>query len=188
MHYESFYHGLVTSKLWLCEELEKSVSESQKPNVKILGSWHNVMAFMMIVRKPNLYNRIDGYDKDIEAVNVADQICNTWIEIEQPSVSNYVADVSKLDFSSDTNTIYINCSIDQFDDESWYTTIPIGSLVCMQTTTLPTTHEFWHIAQETKDMDDLINKYKLNQVLYTGEKQVPFRDTHYKRLMAIGIK
>jgi hypothetical protein len=184
--YESFYHGLVTSKLWLCEELEKC--SYIKPNIKILGSWHNLMAFMLIVRKPNSYHKIDGYDIDQDAIVVANQICNTWLEMEEPNVTNHVADVSKLDFSNDTNTVYINCSIDQFTDTSWYNTIPAGSLVCMQTTTLPTSHEYWEIQQETKSMEDLLNKYNLGQVYYTGERQIPFRDTSYTRLMAIGTK
>jgi hypothetical protein len=184
--YESFYHGLITSKLWLCEELEKHVQG--KPNVKILGSWHNVMAFMLIVRNPYLYNQIDGYDKDRDAVNVADQICNTWKEIEQPRVTNHVADASQIDFSFDTNTIYINCSVDQFNDTSWYNTIPINNIVCLQTTTLPLDHSHWEINQETKSMDELLDRYKISQVLYSGTRQMPFRDTTYDRLMVIGIK
>ena len=72
---ESFYHGLVVSKLWLCEELERNCN-SYKPNIKILGSWHNLMAFMLIIRRPNGYSKIDGYDMDIDAINVANQICN----------------------------------------------------------------------------------------------------------------
>ena len=125
---------------------------------------------------------------DIDAINVANQICNTWLEIEEPHVTNHVADVSKLDFSTDINTVYINCSVDQFDNTDWYNTIPIGSLVCMQTTTLPTNHEGWEIKQETKSIEHLLDKYKLDQVYYTGSKQIPYNDTSYTRLMVIGIK
>ena len=78
--------------------------------------------------------------------------------------------------------------MDQFDNTDWYKTIPAGSLVCMQTTTLPMHHEGWEIKQETKSILDLLDKYKLDQVYYTGSKQIPYSDTSYTRLMAIGIK
>lgn len=184
--YESFYHGLVSSKLWLCQELEKIVAGN--PNIKILGCWHNLMAFMLIVRQPTLYNRIDGYDIDNDAIVVANQICNTWKDKEQTVVENHCVDVSTLDFTNDTNTIYINCSIDQFKGIDWFDTIPAGSIVCLQTTTLPITFTDWNIEQETHSLSNLLEKYKLTTVLYSGSKDIPYKDSTYTRLMAIGYK
>lgn len=189
--YESFYHGLVVSKIWLCEELEKITDqlEYNKPHVKILGSWHNLMAFMMLVRRPKGYSWLNCYDMDESAITVADQICNTWIEIEEPHVTNHVADVLKLDFSSDpTDTVYINCSVDQFDNESWYSTIPNGSIVCMQTTDLVDDSQNWDIVQKTKDLNEFTDRYKMSNVIYQGVKKIPYRSGHYNRLMVIGVK
>ena len=59
--HESFYHGLVKSKLWLCEELETAIYREclSKPSLHILGCWDNLLAFMLLTRKPEFYNKIN---------------------------------------------------------------------------------------------------------------------------------
>lgn len=186
--YESFYHGLVVSKIWLCEELEKILVDSTPP-VKILGSWHNLMSFMMIVRKPKGYMYFNCYDKDPASITVADQICDAWKEIEEPHVYNHVADVLSLDFTNDDpNTVYINCSVDQFENESWYNSIPNGCIVCMQTTDVVDDSQSWEIVQKTKDLNEFAERYKLSKVLYQGSKTLPYQKGSFNRLMLIGIK
>lgn len=185
--YESFYHGLVTSKLWLCEELEKILDDT-KPAVTILGCWHNLMSFMMIIRKPNSYKEFNSYDKDPEAIEVAHKICDTW-KVEEPKVYNHIANVSELDFSKSSNTIFINCSVDQFEDDKWYQTIPNGSLVCLQTTDIIADNPPWEINQKTRDIIDFIYKYPINDLLYSGSKRIKYgHELYYNRLMIIGYK
>ena len=187
--YESFYHGLVTSKLWLCIELEKIIDNLSLTNhsVKVLGGWHNLMSFMMIIRKPTLYTRFDSYDKDPEAKYPADRICNSWL-IEEPHVHNHVVDVNTLDFSTDTSTIYINCSVDQFPDSSWYETIPSDALVCLQTTDITDDSQEWEITQKTGDLAEFKNRYPMTQLYFEGSKSLPYKTTSYNRLMLIGRK
>ena len=67
--FESFSHGLVTSKLWLCEELEKAIGNKEFPILNILGCWDNLLAFMLIIRKPKYYKIINGYDLSDESIN-----------------------------------------------------------------------------------------------------------------------
>ena len=189
--YESFYHGLVTSKLWLCEELEKILDARNidKPVMKILGSWHNLLSFMMIVRRPTLYLKFDCYDKDPECKPIADQICNTWYDIQEPIVRNYTADVLALNFSQEMlNTIFINCSVDQFENSSWYNTITFGRIVCIQTTDIVDDSQDWEILQKTKNLRELKARYPMTEVLFEGTKSMRYKDGSYNRLMLIGIK
>ena len=188
--YESFYHGLVLSKLWLCEELEKilDIEGIKKPTVYVLGGWHNLMSFMMITRNPHRYQEFHSYDKDNESTTIANQICDTW-KIEEPRVYNHTKNVSLLDFSNSKNTIFINCSVDQFEDTKWFSTIPIGSIVCMQTTDIIDDNPKWEINQKTKDINEFSDRYNLNTILYSGSKNIKYgHELYYNRLMLIGYK
>lgn len=187
--YESFYHGLVLSKIWLCENLEKIIDEHNiiNPDVCILGGWHNLLSFIMLTRRPNCYNRIKSYDKDIDATKVANSICDAWVVMDI-KVENICVDVYELNFENSKNTIFINCSVDQFAKLVWYNTIPKGSLVCMQTTDIVDDNTKWEINQKTKDLYELKNKYPLTNVLFEGTKNFDYPSSPYNRLMTIGIK
>ena len=109
--HESFYHGLIKSKLWLCEELEIVMySEFIKdPTLHVLGCWDNLMAFMLLTRKPEFYNTVHGYDINPEAITTANRVCDMW-QYEKPNVHNHIQDVNDYDFSKCNNSIFINCS------------------------------------------------------------------------------
>lgn len=187
--HESFYHGLVKSKLWLCEELEVSMYREcvSKPTLHILGCWDNLLAFMLLTRKPEFYSTVYGYDINPEAINNANKICDMW-KYESPKVYNYVQDVNDYDYSRHTNSIFINCSIDQMDSNKWYDTIPAGSLVCIQATDVTNTEFPWLIRQTTNDLDELINRFNFSTLLYSGTKRMQYPVNSYKRFMIIGRK
>jgi len=189
--HESFYHGLVKSKLWLCEELETSIYREclTKPSLHILGCWDNLLAFMLLTRKPTFYNTVHGYDINPEAIVNANKVCDMW-KYESPKVYNHVQDVNDYDYSYSlhTNSIFINCSIDQMDSNNWYNSIPNGSLVCIQTTNMKDPEFPWFIKQTTDSLDELVNRFNLSNLLYSGVKNIPYATNGYKRYMIIGTK
>lgn len=187
---DSFSHGPIVSKIWLCEELENILMslDYSKPTVNILGGWVNILGFMMQVRKPNYYNEINSYDADAESTRISDKLCETW-KFESSKIYNKTGDVRRLTFDKSTpELVFINCSVDQFEGVSWYDTIPENSVVCLQTTTLPIKNSPWKITQETRDIPELLEKYKFSKVLFTGEKRIQYDAFGYTRLMSIGIK
>lgn len=186
---DSFTHGPIVSKIWLCEQLEeilKSV-DYKSPTINILGGWVNVLGFMMQVRKPNYYKEINSYDFDSESTRLSNKLCDAW-RFENSKIHNITTDVRNLKFDKESEMVFINCSVDQFEGTGWYDNIPVGSIVCLQTTTLPIINSPWKITQETKDIDELLKKYNLSKVLFTGEKTISFKESSYTRLMSIGIK
>ena len=187
--HESFYHGLIKSKLWLCGELETYIYHEciSKPSLHILGCWDNLLAFMLLTRKPNLYEVIHGYDINPEAISNANKVCDTW-KNESPRVYNHIQDVNNYDFSNSINSIFINCSIDQMDNNNWYNSVPKGSLVCIQTTNMKDSEFPWFIRQTTDSLDDLVDRFKLSNLLYSGVETIPYGTTNYKRYMIIGTK
>jgi len=152
--HESFYHGLVKSKLWLCEELETAMYREciSNPTLHILGCWDNLLAFMLLTRKPEYYNSVYGYDIDPEAITNANKVCDMW-KYESPMVTNIIQDVNDTDYSTHTNSIFINCSIDQMDSNNWYNSVPKGSLVCIQTTNMTDSEFPWYIKQTTDSLN-----------------------------------
>jgi hypothetical protein len=186
---DAFAHGPVVSKLWLCEELEKILDSLnyKNPTVNILGGWINVLGFMLQVRKVNYYKEINSYDMDDESTRFSNQLCDAW-KYENSKINNITIDVNNLQFEHTDESVFVNCSIDQFNSVDWYNNIPDNSIVCLQTTTIPIENAPWKISQETKDMNDLLLKYKISNVLYTGERSLPLHDRSFTRLMAIGVK
>ncbi len=187
---DAFSHGPILSKLWLCEELETILTniEYTNPTVNILGGWINVLGFMMQIRKPNYYREINSYDSDPESTRMSDRLCDAW-KFEKSKIYNKTNDVRHLRFNQNTpELIFVNCSVDQFVGTKWYDNLPDKSIVCLQTTNLPIENAPWNITQETKTISELLDKYKLNQILYTGEKYFDYGELKYTRLMSIGIK
>lgn len=184
--HESFYHGLVKSKLWLCEELEVAMYREniRKPNLHVLGCWDNLLSFMLLTRKPEFYNSVHGYDINSEAIDNANKICDMW-KYENPKVTNSVVDVNKYDYSNETNGIFINCSIDQMNSNEWYASIRTGSLVCVQTTNMTDTTFPWFIQQTTNSLDELVDKFKCDKLLYSGSTNIQYQTSGYKRFMII---
>jgi hypothetical protein len=187
--HESFYHGLIKSKLWLSEELETAIHSSclSQSALHILGCWDNLLAFILLTRKPELYNTVHGYDIDPKAIETANRVCDMW-KYESPKVYNHVQDVNDYDYSIHTNSIFINCSIDQMDSNKWYDTVPDNSLVCIQTTNMTDPKFPWFIKQTTTSLDELINKFNLSKLLYSGEKRMPYKESGFNRYMIIGYK
>lgn len=188
MHiHEPFRHGLVVSKIWLCEELEKIIEHQAiaKPKLTILGCWNNLLSFMLLTRKPTGYSEITGYDIDDEAINNANKICDTWI-FETPKVYNKAADINSIDFVNDS--IFINCSVDQIESTIWYDNIPDNSLICIQSTDLPKDNIRWAITQSVNSLDELSERYKMKEILYSGIKNINYGPWGYNRFMIIGYK
>jgi len=188
-NYESFSHSLVSSKLWLCETLERILDEQliKSPIVNVLASWDSLLAFMMVVRRPEFYGAFHTYDVEEESVEKSKQLCDHW-NYEYPRMYHHTKDINGLNFSSvGKEAVFINCSVDQIDGTSWYDSLPEGSLVCLQCTDLPTTHEGWYIKQ-SYTIEDFMRTYRMSLFLYCESKKFDYGHLKFNRHMLIGIK
>jgi hypothetical protein len=188
--HESFSHGLVLSKLWLCEQLEQVLDNNsiKNPAVNILASWDSLLAFMLLTRRPKFYGVINAYDIDSTATENANKLCDHWI-FEYPKVYNHTKDINTLDFSNTgTESIFINCSVDQMDNTSWYDIIPNNRLVCLQTTNLNVGHPLWEIKQSSDSIVEFTERYRVSTLLYSEQKKIEYSGLSYIRYMMIGIK
>lgn len=180
-NFDSFSHGQIVSKIWLCEHLEPFLPENA--TVAILGSWYNVLSFMMLTRKQDAYQYILGIDIDDSVSDIADKINNAWTF--ESKVQNITGDARTYDYSN--FDIVINCSSEHMGSE-WFSQISTGTIVCIQTSNVIDTEYPWLVSNPSSSLHEFIEKYPLNQILFSGEKEITYPDWGYSRYMLIGIK
>lgn len=183
MNFTSFSHGQITSKLWLCEKLEPYVPEHSK--IKILGSWYNTMAFLLLIRKPNYYQLIEGFDVDTNVKAIADKICDAWI-VNENLVKNHTASAESVQYED--KDVVINCSPEHMDNSEWFNKIPKSTLVCIQSSNVVDSNEPWLIKTPHYNFSDFLKKYPLEQTYYSGSKTIQYSNWGYDRYMIIGVK
>lgn len=184
MNYDAFSHGQIISKKWLCDCLEPYLNPDS--TVWILGSWYNVMAFMLLSRGNTTFKSIIGYDIDPVAKTTADLICNAWT-CEQPTVTNIVADANLLDWS-DPPDVVINCSGEHFVNTAWWTAVPESTVVAVQSSNVVDSGPIWNIQQPNPDFETFVGRYPMSNVFYSGTKFIPTEAGGYQRYMLIGKK
>lgn len=182
MNFDSFSHGQIHSKIWLCEELEKYLPE--QASVTILGGWYNVLGFMLLCRNPNRFKQINSIDVDPSTLEIADKITNAW-KFQPQIVNNTIADVNTIDLS-DSETAYINCSPEHFESTAWFDNLAKGSLVCIQSISITDPEYPWLIKQPNSTLEEFLNKYSITNTLYQGTKRIQYNDWGYDRFMIIG--
>ncbi len=183
LNFDSFSHGQIISKIWLCEHLEPYILKNAR--IAILGSWYNVLSFMMITRQPNRYQYILGIDVNPEAITVADKICNTWTNGINAVVENIIGDAGEFLYGE--FDVVINCSPEHMSSD-WYKNVKEGTLVCVQSSDITDSTYPWLVSNPNHDMDTMIEKYPLSQRYFMGTKDIEYADWGYKRFMTIGLK
>ena len=188
--HESFSHSLVRSKLWLCEKLEQVLDNEsiRNPAVNILASWDSLLAFMLLTRRPTYYGVVNAYDLDSTATENANKLCDHW-QYEYPKVYNHTKDINTLDFSNTgSESIFINCSVDQLKGTTWYDIIPDNRLVCFQSTNLPINNTEWDVERSYADISLFTETYKVRRLIYCDSLDINYGHLKFKRHMMIGIK
>jgi hypothetical protein len=140
---------------------------------------------MLLVRKPNYYNLIEGFDIDQNSLDIADKICDKWIT-EGSGVKNNLIDSSKVEYKK--NDIVINCSPEHMENSEWFHKIPLGTTVCIQTSNMKDKASPWFIKTVHSSIEEVIAKYPLTNIFYQGELDINYGSWGYKRYMIIGIK
>jgi len=191
----SFAHGQIISKVWLCEELEKYCKLND--NLYILGGWYNLLGFMFSIRKPNFFKKIHNIDIDSTSIEFADKLCDTWINVHRDKNSHIIntcADSNEYELNINVDTdIVINCSVEHFTSNDWFSKLPDGTLVCIQTSDIQNKEvidstNLWVQNQPNKDLATFLNRFPVKEYLFVGSKTFEYPNFGYNRFMIIGRK
>jgi len=184
MDLRSFTHGQIQSKQWLCENLELFMPKNS--NICILGSWYNVLGLMLLTRNHEDINFITGVDKDPEAIQIANAICQGWCIQPDVKIRNDLHDANT--YNTNGFHIVINCSTEHMESTQWFSNIADNTLVCLQTSDVNTTDPIWDIKNHSANFEEFERKYPLKHYLMKSTKKFTYGDWGYNRFMLIGIK
>jgi hypothetical protein len=178
-NFDSFSHGQIASKQWLCENLEKFLHDNDR--IAILGSWYNVLGFMLKIRGNNQH--ISAIDKDSAAVEIANKITNCWNLYGQ--LDNLVGSAESTDLSE--FSVIINTSSEHMNSD-WFDNIKFGTLVCVQSSDIVDSRPPWLISNPSPTFNDFLDKYPMSSRLFIGQKFFDYVTLSYNRFMILGIK
>jgi hypothetical protein len=173
----SFTHDLTTSKVWLLSELAK-ISPTTG-TVYILGSWYGNLSLYMNLLPLIRYTNIINVEKN---KHMLDQSRRMLDHVGVDNVEFMHKDANDLDYRQLGNAgVVINTSLTDMDGSKWFQHIPDGTLIAMQARDRDPGNQF-------DSPQDILRKFPLDQVLYTGTKELTDPETRYNRFMVIGRK
>lgn len=178
---DSFAHGPIESKIWLCHELAR-LGLGATRNIYILGAWSGTMPFLFYVLRPMGYERMVLVDVNTDYLQQAQTICNAIDTNGQLVLLNQDANTINYDLAA--KNLVINTSVDNILGRGWWQNIPHGAVVALQARTGD--HRDRVVVYETLESFD--KDYPMSQSLGLWSKSFTYPDNSYTRFMKIGIK
>ena len=183
---DSFTHGQITSKIWLCEELENLQWSSDTTH--IYGGWYAMTAFLLFSRGKFKVNYIESFDIDPECESVARMINDNWVI--QKKFNAHTRDCSNP--VEGKRDLIINTSTEHFPSMDWFHNIPSGTRIILQGNNMLHDDHFIH----SESLDSFKKTYPLSNIEYEGSRKfnysVPENDDYvdwdFTRYMMIGTK
>lgn len=185
---DSFSDGQIQSKIWLCEELETVVETHPKVfsdplKISVLAGWSGILPFLLFARGRLNIHRIDLFDVSFIATSTSKIINDSWKY--QKRFFSHTMDINKINFNIVDSNIWINTSVEHFDDDSWWKTIPSGSVVILQGNNM--NHEE-HVRKfhSPEDLKDMFAPW--SEVYYLGGLDFDYEALAFTRYMIIAKK
>lgn len=178
LHRDAFSSGQISSKLWLCEELERTRWTSNE--TAIYGGWYAVTAFLLLSRTKFKVHKIRSYDIDASCEPMADLLNENWVW-QDWKFKAVTADCNEIKIDAD---LIINTSTEHFNTKSWFDNIDYGTRVVLQGNNM--THDDHVVYSE--NLQQFINHYPLTKIRYSGQMDFEYPSWSFTRFMVIGIK
>ena len=173
----SFTHDLTKSKVWLMQQLARVQPEIS--TMYILGSWFGNLALYMTLDPVAQVKKFINVETDKSMLDQSRRMMN---HIGARNVEYMNRDANNLDYRQvDGDSVVVNTSLTDMDGTEWFNNIPDDTLVVMQARDNDPGHQF-HSTQ------DILKKFPLNDVLYSGDLDLQDPETQYTRYMVIGRK
>jgi hypothetical protein len=175
---DAFSSGQIGSKIWLCEELEKTNWDVNY--VYLYGGWHGLTAFLLLSRGKFKMQKIRSIDIDPTCEAVADMINENWVW-QDWKFKAITGDCNT--FTTEFRGLIINTSTEHFESMDWFNKLSKGTKVVLQGNNMRHDEDTVII----NSLEEFKNRYPLGEYLYAGEKQFVYPDWQFTRYMTIGI-
>lgn len=188
LDFDAFSHGQISSKLWLCENLESYCKShfNRSISISVYGSWIGLLPFLLLSRGQIKIHQFDLYDSDLEVQKTAKKILDYWKFNAELKINFYTKDCNQLLIPSDTTDLLINTSCEHMEGVLWWNLLQEKTHFCLQSTNMihPT-----HISSP-KNLEGWIKSLNLSpkQISYSGEQHISYATFSFTRWMLIGKK
>ena len=178
--------GQVESKLWLCRQVEKLLQGQGPQTIWILGGWVGILPFLLLSRERLNIKNIRSFDQDSDCEKTADIINENWSWKDSIFKAKTI-DCNKLsytDFSfsnSSAPSLIINTSVEHFGSNQWYSNIPKGKKVALQSCDMK--HED-HVGCVYSE-EEFKERFPSTKVHYSGSLKFNYTTWSFTRYMLI---
>jgi hypothetical protein len=176
---DAFSSGQISSKIWLCEELENINWQSNV--TQIYGGWYGILAFLLLSRQRYKVEKIQSFDVDPSCESIADLINENWVW-QNWKFKAFTKDCNSIVDSF--GDVIINTSTEHFDSLDWFDRIPKGTRLVLQGNNMKHDDHVVH----TETLQDFITRYPLSEVNYQGSLDFVYPSWNFTRFMTIGKK
>ncbi len=184
INFDAFSHGQIKSKLWLCEEMEKSFKDFEYINLEVFGSWYGSLVFLMLIRNRLNIKNVNFYDIDQEALRISRKLHDFWLHEHSVQLNFNISDCQLIKLPLNKNSIIINTSCEHFSDLDWWHNLADGTYFVIQSTDM--VHE-QHISP-TFSLEQWKHQLSPRLIIYEGQNKTTYEDYSFTRFMLMGIK
>lgn len=183
LNMDAFSDGQMASKLWLCEELEKTIEGAQV--VWVLGSWYGLLPFLLLSRGRLSVEKFVLVDLDKSAVDASKKILNHWVFQKKPQIDFVVRDCNEDLSDLPRPTLVINTSTEHMLSQRWWSNLPKGVFYAFQ----GTDYEHPEHVLRAQDLNEFSDRFRETTLkIYLGKKFFDYFSFSYNRFMIIGRK
>jgi len=175
---DAFSSGQISSKLWLCEELERTRWTSNE--TAIYGGWYGLTAFLLLTRNKFKVHKIRSYDIDSNCEPMADMINENWVWQDW----KFKAITEDCNILKSTADIIINTSTEHFHSKQWFDNINYGTRVVLQGNNMKHEDHVIHF----ENLQEFLQEFPLTKINYSGQLDFEYPTWKFTRFMLIGIK
>jgi hypothetical protein len=176
---ESFWHGQLDSKVWLCENLAK-VTHAEASKLVIFGGWYGILASMLFNSEVGIRS-IRSVDIDPACKDIAISMNRAYAMDDK--FDAVTGDMCDYEYTEDPQ-IVINTScehITQKQYDAWLEKVPEDTWIVVQSNNFSSHREHINCSDSLKDFKW---KSKISKEFYSGTLELP----KYDRYMIIGRK
>lgn len=179
---DAFSSGQISSKIWLCEELEKLFDRID--HIWIYGGWYGLAAFLLKSRNNIEIGKIRSWDIDPSCERIADTINENWVW-QDWAFKAYTGDCNKiLQPALGLPDLIINTSTEHFNSIEWWEKIPKGVIVALQGNNMLHDDHYVH----SDSLNTFLKTYPVSEIYFSGQKDFKYDTWGFSRFMLIGKK
>lgn len=173
----SFTSDLIRSKVWLLTELARIAP--RVGTIYVLGSWYGNLAVINKLDPTIQYKLLINVETNPEFLQASERIHD---RLGIPNTEYMLKDANDLDYRQlGDDGVVVNTSLTDMQGHGWFDCIPPGTLVVLQGRDHDPGNEY-HSTQE------IVDRFRLTEVLYQGGLNLQDPETAYTRYMVIGIR